>query len=157
MKNYRETKEWGEFKREAIKRADGRCQLCNSPDVLQVHHRVYVEDAPAAVTDVSDLTVLCGRCHLYFHRGQRNKQVGGENSKAPVRNTPKKRKEQIVEVVKPTQIKIKTIMPLDGIDFGTLLDKHASRNIPLMLLEKARKNDPDIYLGAKEATGSKVL
>lgn len=157
MKNYRDTVEWVEFRAEAIARADGRCQLCNSSENLQVHHRLYEENTPAAVSNVIDLTVLCGRCHIYFHRGQRNKQVGGENSKAPVRSIKKKRKEKHVEVVNPTQTKVKMFMPLDGVDFGAIFDKHTSRNIPLRLLEESRKKNPDIYRGAKEANGSSVL
>jgi len=53
-------------------RAGGRCQVCNSPDGLEAHHRTYErlgDELPG------DLTCLCRKCHQIFtehgqlHRG----------------------------------------------------------------------------------------
>lgn len=64
-KKYLQTEVWQGLKNEAIERAGGRCQLCNSSDSLHVHHRVY----PKVWGDelISDLTVLCNSCHFVFH------------------------------------------------------------------------------------------
>ena len=49
----------------AKKRARGKCQVCNSSEHLQVHHRSY-EDG-LGKESVTDLTVLCRDCHKLFH------------------------------------------------------------------------------------------
>lgn len=56
---------WLALRAEAIEAAGRRCQLCNSPDFLEVHHRTY---ARLFCERLSDLTVLCGACHRMFHR-----------------------------------------------------------------------------------------
>jgi HNH endonuclease len=40
------------------------CQLCDSKDKLQVHHRRYDNIGHESL---SDLIVLCDRCHSRFH------------------------------------------------------------------------------------------
>lgn len=40
------------------------CQLCNSKDNLQVHHRTYKR---LGYEDMEDLTLLCKECHMKFH------------------------------------------------------------------------------------------
>lgn len=56
--------EWQAKKRDALERAGWRCQLCNSPEDLDVHHRTYerIFNEPP-----QDLTVLCRLCHNRFH------------------------------------------------------------------------------------------
>jgi 5-methylcytosine-specific restriction endonuclease McrA len=46
-------------------RASYRCQLCNSPDRLETHHRTY--ERLGHELD-SDLTVLCAVCHELFSK-----------------------------------------------------------------------------------------
>jgi|SRR5262245_29505257 len=58
------TSEWQEKRRQALERADCRCQLCYSPDQLNVHHRTYKRRGNE---DIGDLTVLCRVCHERFH------------------------------------------------------------------------------------------
>ena len=51
---------WG-----ALQRAKNRCQVCNSPDQLQAHHRDYSrlgKERPC------DITILCSECHRLFSR-----------------------------------------------------------------------------------------
>ena len=48
--------------------ADYRCQVCNSPHDLHVHHRTYER---VGHEDPADLTVLCMWCHDLFHMGGR--------------------------------------------------------------------------------------
>lgn len=58
--DYLKTKEWRLRADECKRRAGYRCQVCNSPDRLQAHHRTYVriyKESPG------DLTCLCDRCH----------------------------------------------------------------------------------------------
>lgn len=61
---YLKTSEWARTRQQAIERARGRCQVCNSVASLEAHHRCYDrlgEELP------SDLTVLCSTCHELFH------------------------------------------------------------------------------------------
>jgi hypothetical protein len=55
---------WAKRRAKAIRRAEGRCQLCNSKRQLTVHHRTY--DRLGDERD-ADLTVLCRNCHERFH------------------------------------------------------------------------------------------
>ncbi len=59
----------------AIVAADSRCQVCNCPDALVVHHRTYArfrEELPG------DLTVLCATCHAMYHRSPESRKPGPE-------------------------------------------------------------------------------
>jgi hypothetical protein len=65
-RDYLKTPHWRQTRQRALERADRRCQLCNSPDNLQVHHRTY--ERRGSERD-DDLTVLCADCHTKFHEG----------------------------------------------------------------------------------------
>ncbi len=67
-RSYLQSAAWKQRRREAIQRAGGRCQVCNSSGPLEVHHRTYKRvgrELPG------DLTVLCRGCHARFHDGGR--------------------------------------------------------------------------------------
>ncbi|MGN6166741.1 MAG: HNH endonuclease [Solirubrobacteraceae bacterium] len=57
---------WRRVRDDALRRADHRCQVCNSRDNLNVHHRTY-ENRGCEHEDPADLTVLCRDCHALFH------------------------------------------------------------------------------------------
>lgn len=57
---------WRELKNKALQSANHRCQTCNSPLNLNVHHRKYPKTL--GTEPVSDLVVLCRACHKTFHR-----------------------------------------------------------------------------------------
>lgn len=59
---------WRVIRESALVNAGRRCQVCNSPKALHVHHRTYEN---IFHEDVSDLTVLCKECHALFHQGGR--------------------------------------------------------------------------------------
>jgi len=64
---YLQTPEWKERRKKALSYAKHRCQVCNSREDLNVHHRTYErlgEELP------SDLTVLCHGCHGLFHHNR---------------------------------------------------------------------------------------
>ena len=64
---------WKEKREQALCAAGNKCQVCNSPNKINVHHREYPKnwgDEPQ-----SFLTVLCDRCHRLFHKGPRKKTV----------------------------------------------------------------------------------
>jgi 5-methylcytosine-specific restriction endonuclease McrA len=61
---YLQSPEWWAKRTQAVERAGGRCQLCNSAKSLNVHHRTY---ARIGNEDPGDLTVLCHRCHGKHH------------------------------------------------------------------------------------------
>ena len=62
---YLQTPEWMERRTEALLRAGNRCQICNSGEDLNAHHRTYERRGNE---DPGDLTVLCQPCHAWFHR-----------------------------------------------------------------------------------------
>lgn len=65
---YLRTDHWQATRSEALERAHHHCQVCNSADRLQTHHRSYQrrgEEAP------EDLIVLCANCHKTFHENGR--------------------------------------------------------------------------------------
>ena len=57
---------WRRRREHALTWADHRCQVCNSPHDLVVHHRTYES---IGHEDLADLTVLCSECHDIFHVG----------------------------------------------------------------------------------------
>jgi 5-methylcytosine-specific restriction endonuclease McrA len=67
-REYLHTGEWARKRWGAMKRAGFRCQLCNSPDNLQVHHRCYDRLGDERWFD---LLCLCAECHELFHRNRR--------------------------------------------------------------------------------------
>lgn len=75
---------WKAKRGPALTRAEGRCQVCNSANHLDVHHRTYerFEDEKPG-----DLTVLCRTCHELFHE-KRHLKTG--NKSKPARNKPPK-------------------------------------------------------------------
>ena len=50
--------------------ADYRCQICNSEESLQVHHRSYdrLGEEHFSAAARKNLVVLCSRCHYRHHR-----------------------------------------------------------------------------------------
>lgn len=61
---YLRTPEWQEKKWIALENAAYRCQVCNTPRNLNVHHRTYKRRGHELERD---LTVLCEDCHRLFH------------------------------------------------------------------------------------------
>lgn len=62
---YLQTDHWKDTRRKAQKRANYRCQLCNTnKQTLHTHHRTYERKGQEYA---SDLIVLCSSCHETFH------------------------------------------------------------------------------------------
>lgn len=61
---YLRSEAWRAKRAEALDRAGHRCQLCNAGRQLEVHHRTYDR---LGREHSADLTVPCGRCHLWHH------------------------------------------------------------------------------------------
>lgn len=61
---YLQTPEWKETRKAALEHAHHRCQICNSSERLNVHHRTY-ERRGRERSD--DLIVLCNSCHALYH------------------------------------------------------------------------------------------
>lgn len=61
---YLQTEHWRTTRSKALKRAQMRCQLCNSKKKLHVHHRTYERLGRELQ---SDLIALCKACHEKFH------------------------------------------------------------------------------------------
>jgi 5-methylcytosine-specific restriction endonuclease McrA len=77
-KQYLQSTAWAHKRQNALTRAYNRCQVCNSQDRLEVHHRTYER---LGFEKNEDLTVLCHKCHTAFHKGGR----------MPTRTTPKRK------------------------------------------------------------------
>jgi len=67
---YLMSEKWNEKRKQALERAQYRCQVCNSSRTLHVHHRTY---ARIYNEDIEDLTVLCVECHSSYHE-RKNEQ-----------------------------------------------------------------------------------
>jgi hypothetical protein len=61
---YLQSDHWKEMRRLALEYADYRCQLCNSPECLEVHHRTYERMGRERL---ADLVALCADCHGWHH------------------------------------------------------------------------------------------
>ena len=62
--SYLVSEEWAERRAIMLNRADYHCQLCNSRESLQVHHKTYKRIGRERI---SDLLVLCSDCHAVQH------------------------------------------------------------------------------------------
>jgi len=62
---YLQSPVWKSLRSKALKSANYRCQACNSGNDFNVHHRKYPE--VFGTEPVSDLIVLCRKCHKTFH------------------------------------------------------------------------------------------
>lgn len=67
-REYLRTREWQARRTVMRSLANERCQLCNSPDGLNVHHRTYDR---RGYERWSDLIVLCSSCHTLFHKNRK--------------------------------------------------------------------------------------
>lgn len=63
-KAYLESDAWKRTRKHAIEGARGACQLCDANGRIDVHHRTYDRVGDERL---SDLIVLCRRCHERFH------------------------------------------------------------------------------------------
>lgn len=61
---YLQTPEWEAKRLKALRRADHHCELCFADQTLHVHHKTYERRGDERL---SDLIVLCDRCHARFH------------------------------------------------------------------------------------------
>lgn len=61
---YLQTSHWKTLRLKKLEEVGRRCQLCNSEDRLDVHHRSYEHRGEEPL---NDLTVLCRPCHAKFH------------------------------------------------------------------------------------------
>lgn len=61
---YLKTDHWQELRNRMLKRSGYKCQLCNASSTLHVHHRTYERKG---YEELSDLIVLCAKCHAKFH------------------------------------------------------------------------------------------
>lgn len=69
---YLQTAEWKEKRDFVLGFACHRCQVCNSPKNLHVHHRTYERRGDE---DLDDLIALCKTCHELYHRKSNAKEA----------------------------------------------------------------------------------
>lgn len=63
-REYLATQHWEMLRKRALESAKHRCQTCNSRGELHTHHRTYES---IGSEELSDLIVLCSKCHKLFH------------------------------------------------------------------------------------------
>lgn len=62
-REYIKSPAWRQKAEAAKKRAGYRCEVCNSPENLNAHHRCYDR---LFIEEPGDITVLCRECHRLF-------------------------------------------------------------------------------------------
>jgi 5-methylcytosine-specific restriction endonuclease McrA len=63
--DYISSPEWKAKAEKAKQRAGYRCQVCNSAEKLEAHHRTYEN---LGHENTGDITVLCHECHELFSK-----------------------------------------------------------------------------------------
>lgn len=63
-KEYLQTEHWKVTRLKALKKANYKCEVCNSKEDLNVHHKTYINRGNEKP---EDLIVLCHDCHAKFH------------------------------------------------------------------------------------------
>lgn len=61
---YLQSKEWQELRKRKLKSVGNICEICEFPYELRVHHLTYER---IGREKLSDLQVLCERCHTDNH------------------------------------------------------------------------------------------
>lgn len=64
--DWRRTSEYRQTRKEAMDRADNRCEECGSDENLHIHHITAVSDGGDKF-DTANVTVLCKECHGEVH------------------------------------------------------------------------------------------
>jgi len=62
---YLKSNKWSSIRTHAIRKAQNSCQVCDSPNNLQCHHRRYNN---IGNENIDDLIVLCSDCHKIYHK-----------------------------------------------------------------------------------------
>lgn len=69
-KTYYYSPRWLRLRREVLAFAEHKCNKCGTRNELNVHHKHY---KTLGNEDISDLIVLCKRCHSDLHFEKTNK------------------------------------------------------------------------------------
>ncbi len=83
---YLQTDAWRAIAGKVKERAGHRCQICNSGNRLEVHHRTYAHIFNEAEY-LDDLVCLCRGCHGLYHASKKRTKTA-----TPATNKPKKTK-----------------------------------------------------------------
>lgn len=69
---------WDVVRRDAYKRADGKCMICQRPTKRLEAHEKWSYDAKNRVQKLEDVVAICHSCHSVIHIG-RTQLTGGED------------------------------------------------------------------------------
>jgi 5-methylcytosine-specific restriction endonuclease McrA len=83
-KEFLKTTFWQTVKQNALTKAKHRCQICNTTECLQVHHRTYANRGWEDLHP-EELTVLCDGCHSKHH----DKLANPKEADKPVKRNTK--------------------------------------------------------------------
>lgn len=100
--SYLKTDYWQQVSLAVKRRADYRCQLCNSQHNLQAHHRSYQHRGRELEgNNLNDLICLCAACHELFHkRNQISTRIVANEAPKPLGMSWEVRRETLVKVTK---------------------------------------------------------
>ncbi len=66
--SFRSLRAYIEWRDEVKARAGYKCEICGSPDHLEAHHIISVDDAPELILDLQNGICLCRKHHYAMHR-----------------------------------------------------------------------------------------
>jgi hypothetical protein len=128
---YLNSPQWGQRRREALRRAGYRCIECGATEGLEVHHLTYER---LGYERPEDLTVLCNPCHAKEH----GRPARGNPAAGPTASEFAKRAEATrqLEAAQAREILLAKILNVaQGLEeFQALADEHGWRTT----LEKDR-------------------
>jgi len=71
---YLQSEHWKELRKRIFSERGSKCEVCNSEDSLNIHHRTYANFGNELE---SDLIITCGKCHKRIHSSERMGGKGG--------------------------------------------------------------------------------
>ena len=72
-KEYLKSEEWKTLRKKKHNKSKGRCAICKNSKNLNIHHLFYRQDL--SKTELSDLRLLCKRCHKLVHELEKNGKI----------------------------------------------------------------------------------
>lgn len=133
---------WKTVAEEVKRRAGYRCQLCNSEDDLNVHHRCY-EHKGTEILHMGDLICLCHKCHEHHHKGYERM----DDLETKTYEIPYLKKENHVLLEKLTELehKYKVLEEAKPLIIDTIPSDKAYNYFSTMNKEELRKQCMQLY------------
>ncbi len=76
IRSFRRSKEYVNWRKEIISRANGMCENCGQDLPLEAHHKISIHKDLSLGLDLENGMALCGGCHIAADRGRNCEQTG---------------------------------------------------------------------------------